>query len=261
MKAIIILEDPSQRRPLLARDTPHALLRIRGDVPLLELQLGALAEAGVDEAVVVAGFGMDRIEAFVAHRHPRGIRTALVSNSLRTFADDLAACWTAREQMQGDFILLKGNTLFEPAVVRRLIAQASAPLTVAINQKDEYCSQDVKVSIRSGARLIAVSPALDPRIVDGESIGLMLFRKEGVSGFRAALETALREPDAVRDGYLSAVNELAQTIPVATLPITDLSWATIDSPEALANARATLASDPEAKRNDARGHRAQFSAA
>ncbi len=99
---------------------------------------------------------------------------------------------------------------------------------------------DMKVSVKDGSRLVAVGKTLDARIVDGESIGFMLFRRDGGTRFREILDRVIREPDAVKRWYLSAVNEMAQTLHVAALPITGLWWGELDSPADLAELREAL---------------------
>jgi choline kinase len=258
MRAIILSAGQGKRLQPLTDETPKCMLPVRDEESILEVQLRALAEAGVDEAVVIVGFGATQVEEFVATRCPAGIRVTTAYNPFFAVSDNLATCWLAQEWMQGEFIILNGDTLFEPAVARRLLAASEAPLTLAINQKDEYDSDDMKVSFHEGARLVAVGKTLDLRIVDGESIGLMLFREEGARTFRALLEEAVRRPDAVKQWYLSAVNEMAQTTHVATLPITGLWWGEVDCVEDLEFVRANLNDEKDDERDEARVHRSQL---
>ena len=256
MKAIILSAGQGKRLRPLTNDTPKCLLAVRGDQPVLELQLRALAECGVDEAVVFVGFGAERVEEFVSQRAPTGIRVTTVFNPFYAVSDNLATCWLARSYMQDEFIILNGDTLFEPTVLRRLLASPSAPLTLAINQKQSYDDDDMKVSLSDGRRLVGVGKTLDPRIVDGESIGLMLFRPEGAERFRDTLSAAIRRPDATALWYLSIVNEMAQESIVTSVAITGLWWGELDSPEDLAKLRAELNDEPK---DEARAHRAMFS--
>ncbi len=240
MKVLILSAGQGRRLRPLTDEMPKCLLRVRGAEPVLEVQLRALAEAGVEEAVVFTGFGARQVEEYLAARPPDGIRVTTIYNPFYAVSDNLATCWLAREQMRGEFMILNGDTLFEPSVARRLLAAADAPLTLAINEKTAYDDDDMKVSVKDGSRLVAVGKTLDAEIVDGESIGFMLFRKHGGEAFREILDRVIREPDAVKRWYLSAVNEMAQTLHVAALPITDLWWGELDSPADLAELREAL---------------------
>jgi choline kinase len=257
MKAIILSAGQGRRLRPLTEDTPKCLLPVRGSEPVLEVQLRALTEAGVEEAVVFTGFGASQVEDFVAARSPGEIRVTTIYNPFFAISDNLATCWLARDQMQDEFLILNGDTLFEPSVARRLLAADDSPLTLAINEKAEYDDDDMKVSLK-GSRLVAVGKTLDPRIVDGESIGLMLFRRQGGEGFREILDRVIREPDAVTRWYLSAVNEMAQTLRVTALPITGLWWGELDSPADLTQLRDALNDDVKLP---GRVHRALFARA
>jgi choline kinase len=100
----------------------------------------------------------------------------------------------------------------------------------------------MKVFVDAHGRLRAVGKTLDTAFVNGESIGLMLFRGEGPRIFRDALEAAIREPSALRAWYLSVVNRIAWRTRVETASITGLWWGEIDTPDDLERARAAFAS-------------------
>ncbi len=255
MKAIILSAGQGKRLRPYTDHVPKCLLCIRDNQPVLETQLRALAECGVEEAVVFVGFGADQVEDFVARSAPSGIRVQTVFNPFYAVADNLATCWLARDYMRDDFLMLNGDTLFEPAVVRRLLSAPSAPLTLAVNQKPSYDDDDMKVSLGSGGRLVGVGKTLDPRIVDAESIGLMLFRREGASHFCQVIDRAVRREGATRLWYLSVVDEMAQESPISTVAINGLWWGELDSPEDLASLRADLGNEPK---EEARVDRALF---
>ena len=179
MKALIFSAGQGKRLRPLTDAMPKCLLPVRREQSALEFQLRALAACGVDEAVVYVGFGAPKVEQLVASRCLAGMQVTTVFNPFYAVSDNLATCWLAQEHMQGDFLILNGDTLFEPAVLHRLLASPASPLTLVINEKDEYDDDDMKVSLSEGRRLVAVGKDLDPRIVDGESIGLMWFQGSG----------------------------------------------------------------------------------
>lgn len=138
--------------------------------------------------------------------------------------------------MTGDFLLLNGDTLFEPAVLERLLAAPPRPVRLAVDRKETYDADDMKVSLDADGRLRRVGKRLAPEIVGAESIGLMLFRGEGPALFREAIEQALRRPDALHAWYLSVIDELAEHGHVWTESIQGLKWAEIDAPADIARA-------------------------
>src|SRR3546814_7723278 len=88
----------------------------------------------------------------------------------------------ARAEMEGGFLLLNGDTLFEPEIARRLIAAPPAPVTLTIDRKPAYDSDDMKVVV-DGDRLREVGKTLPPERVNGESIGFSRFDAEGAQWF------------------------------------------------------------------------------
>ncbi len=234
MKAIILSAGQGKRLLPLTSEMPKCLLPI-GNKTLLEWQLDVLASCGVTQVTVVVGYGADKVEALVKqHSEPPMIETFL--NTEYATSDNLVSCWKVREKMADDFLLINGDTLFETAILERLLQMPKNEVTVTISHKKEFDADDMKVQL-DGTRLRQVSKALAPGEVDAESIGMILFREPGGAWFRAAMEQALKEPAAKKHWYLSVINEMAQTKPVWTCSVTGLLWSEVDYPADLENAR------------------------
>jgi choline kinase len=239
MKAIILSAGRGTRLHPLTDDLPKCLLPVVGDRPLIQYQLEALADAGVEEAVVLVGFGANKVESFLRSAPVPGIRTRTIYNPFYASSDNLVTCWLAGVEMDEDFILMNGDTLFEPAVIETLLASPRAPITLAVNEKAEYDADDMKVSVRDGRSLHAVSKGLT-RVIDCESIGVMVFRDEGTKLFRSALDRAVKKQSHMQSYYLAVIDHLAKFANVEVAPITGLWWAEVDCPEDLEEVRTSL---------------------
>ena len=227
MKALILSAGQGRRLLPLTSEIPKCMLSIDGK-SLLEWQVDELERCGIDRVTVVVGYGADRVEGLLSARYrDRPIRT--LYNPFFGFADNLGSCWIARSEMDGDFLLLNGDTLFEAPVVRRLLASPERAVTVTTDRKPEYDADDMKVKLE-GERLLRVGKDIPLDQVDGESIGIILFRGEGPSLFRAGVEHALRFPEAIRRWYLSVIDEMARSMPVWSCSIEGLRWTEIDYP-------------------------------
>jgi len=145
--------------------------------------------------------------------------------------------------MDGDFVLINGDTLFEPALLQRLLDSQPAPVTLAMDRKSSYDADDMKLR-RAGDRLVAIGKDLPLDHVDGESIGMMLFRETGPGLFRDTLEQAMQDAAALRQWYLSVVGEMARQGVVCTRSIHGLDWAEVDYPLDLLRAQRMLARWP-----------------
>ncbi len=242
MKAIILSAGQGKRLLPLTETTPKCLLPVDGGRPALEIQLRTLAACGIQHATVMVGFGADKVEQFLARCPLPEIEVTSRFNPFFAISNNLATCWTAIPEMTEDFILLNGDTLFEPAVLERLLLAPSAAVSLAIDRKPSYDDDDMKVSIRRERTLAAVGKNLSPAVVHGESIGLMTFRATGVRVFRVALEKAMRDPTALQRWYLSVIDSMANSSMVEVASIEGLWWAEIDTPEDLADVRAYFSS-------------------
>jgi choline kinase len=240
MRAIILSAGRGRRLLPLTEEVPKCILPVLGDLTALEYQLYSLAASGVEQVTIMVGFGAEKVEKVLAERPIPGIEIKTFYNPFYDTTDNLTTVWLAQSEMTEDFLILNGDTLFEVDVARRLLAAPYAPLTVAINRKRGYDSDDMKVSLNGGRRLAAVSKTLAPEYIDGESIGFMYFRDRGIDAFREALNTAIREPGALKAWYLSVIDGLADSLRIETTAISDLWWAEIDSPEDLREVRAAL---------------------
>ncbi len=235
--AVLLGAGQGRRLSPLTDSRPKCLVEVAGR-PLLEWQLEALAHAGVAEATVVTGFGAAAVEAALTLMAPP-IPVTCRHNPFFAVADNIGSCWIARDLIGADTLLINGDTLVDPRIVARVLDRAKAPITVTIDRKQAYDSDDMKVRLR-GDRLLRIGKDLgDP--VDGESIGMLRFLDGGGARFAAALEHALQDPAALSRWYLSVVDGLARAGGVEVVSIAGLPWAEVDFPRDLAIAAARVA--------------------
>ncbi len=252
MKAIILSAGQGSRLLPLTETTPKCLLPV-GDKPLLVRQVEVLHTCGVDEIVVVTGFATTAVDHCLENIQTNALSLRTIFNPFFNVADNLASCWMARGEMQDEFLLLNGDTLFEAAVCERLLEAPAAAVSLATNHKGEYDSDDMKVRL-DGTRLVEVGKNLEPENVDGESIGMMRFQGDGPGKFVEVLEQIMRTPNCLSWWYLRAIGVLAERGIVETQPVDGLRWCEVDFPQDLetacelfdvpgATAQSTLASD------------------
>ena len=227
MKAIILSAGHGRRLLPMTANTPKCLLDIQGRT-VVEWQIDHLIENGINDITVVVGYGADQVEALLDERYgPKQVRT--LYNPFFDIADNLATAWMARGELTGDFVLLNGDTIFEPAVLRSLLDSPVKPITLARDHKPRYDSDDMKVCT-DGDRLVKIGKDLESDTVDGESIGMLLFREQGNRLFRDAIEQAMRTPAALQQWYLSVIDQLASSGHVWSHSIHGLQWGELDYP-------------------------------
>lgn len=240
-QAIILSAGRGGRLLPLTAELPKCLLPVDADRPVLELQLRMLAQCGIQRATVMVGFGAKKVERFLATHPIENLEVHTRYNPFFRTTNTLVTCWLAIPEMTKDFMLLNGDTLFEAEILRRMLTSHKGPVTLAIDQKAEYDKDDMKTVLDSGGRLQAVGKALSAPQIDGESIGLIVFRDKGIEAFRAALDAAIRDPANLRKWYHDVISTMAGSLVVETELIEGLWWTEIDTPKDLAKARSYFA--------------------
>lgn len=219
-------------------NTPKCALDVGGK-PALQWQLEQIAQCDVDEVVVMTGFRAPAVEAITNAATNVAVRTT--HNPFYAACDNLGTCWLARPEMTGPFVIINGDTLFEAAILQRLLASAADhEVTLAIDRKADYDDDDMKV-IEADGQLQRVGKTLDRADVTAESIGMMVFRGAGPATFSAQLDHLMRQESGLKRWYLSAIDELGQEGRVGICSIEGLSWCEIDDAADLAHAATVVA--------------------
>ena len=243
MKAIILSAGQGSRLLPLTQDRPKCLLQI-GPRTLLEWQGRPIPPCGIADIAGGIGFKAELMEAELARLARPGLRIRPIFNPFYKVADNLGSCWLAREEMDGDFLLVNGDTLFETALLRQVLASPPADITVTVDRKPAYDEDDMKVR-REGTRLVAIGKKLALDTVNAESIGMLLFRGKGPALFRAAVERTMRTPEGAAVWYLQVIHALAQSERIETALIEGLRWGEVDFPPDLDAVREMVAAWPD----------------
>lgn len=234
MKAIILSAGQGKRLLPLTLKTPKAALQV-GKYSLLEWQLREISKSTIDEVIVVTGFGARSIEKIASGRSSLKIRTSF--NPFYENCDNLGTCWIARAEMNEPFIIINGDTLFEAAILDKVLKYKCAfPITLTCDKKDFYDSDDMKIVEKNG-RIFRVGKKLPLNEVTGESIGLVKFDSTGAALFAKKIDEMIRHDDGLGKWYLSAIDAIAERGKVGSCPINGMSWCEIDNATDLAFAK------------------------
>lgn len=224
--AILLSAGQGSRMLPLTTERPKCLIDFSGR-SLLAWQIEMLARGGVKRIDVVTGFMTDMVDAeLAAIRDPRVTITTRF-NPFYKVADNLGSCWIAREAMEGDFLILNGDTLVSEEIVASVQEDRGWPIAVTVDVKQAYDSDDMKVW-RQGEQLQRIGKTLTAEESNAESIGFLAFRGEGAAMFREAVRAYMRTPEGVQHWYLKVIDTLAPTGKVGTVSIEGLGWAEVD---------------------------------
>lgn len=230
MKAIILGAGQGKRLLPLTSDRPKNTIDVAGRT-MLAWQVEQFIRCDVKRIHVITGFkaeAQDREIERLREKYP-DCDLDTIFNPFYKVSDNLVSCWMATDRMDSDFVLVNGDTLFHESVLRRLLSNRNAPVTLAIDKKDHYDEDDMKVHL-DGTQLLEIGKDLPTDRVNGESIGMLYFQGRGPEVFRKMLECVMGADGALDIWYLSAVGAIAQQHVVETQSIRGLEWCEVDFP-------------------------------
>jgi choline kinase len=227
MRAIILSAGQGKRLLPLTENKPKCLVEVNNRT-ILEWQLDTLLSAGIEDFTIITGFQSRKVEDLILNKY-KSYRIECVYNPFYSVSDNLASCWLAREKFYNEFLIINGDDIFETDLIKKLLLSKMAPVTVAVNIKEIYDKEDMKVIFnKKDSRLLRVGKDIECLDATGEAIGIHLFRKEGASLFKKKVENLMRDEKALKMWYLSAINGLVNDTDVFICDITGYKWAEVD---------------------------------
>ncbi len=245
--AIILSAGQGKRLLPLTEARPKCMLPVAGTT-ILEWQVQTLLAADINKLFIITGFKSNLVEECVNNRFGADRdRINIVYNPFYAVSDNLASCWMARHAMTGDFILVNGDTLFEPALLDTVLKSPEAPITLTIDYKDRYDNDDMRVELQD-SMVKAVGKTLPDEHTMAESIGLLYFRGAGPALFSQCLDRQMKQGDGLRLWFLSVVDDLAGQSLVRACSIAGRRWCEIDFKKDLDRAERVVSTEPVQKR-------------
>jgi choline kinase len=208
---------------------PKPLVQFRG-VPIIEHVIRGGQACGIDKFVIVVGYGSELIRDWFQNRRFDGISVTLVNNPDYHKSNGISAL-TARREMDGDFLLLMADHVFEPETAMAFVKQRLAPEEVILavdSGIDCVFDLDDATKVRRAGNFI-VDIGKDLVTYDALDTGMFLCTK----ALFASLEAVKRNGDcSLSDG----MRRLARERKLRAWEIGDNRWHDLDTPEALAHA-------------------------
>ncbi len=192
MKAILLAAGEGSRLRPYTENLPKCMVKLAGR-PLLDWQIAGLARAGVHAVTVVGGYQVEKII------HPQ-IRKVINPRWQET--NMVASLFCAREEMQDDFLVVYGDIVVEPLVIRAVV-ECSADLAVAVDRQWYDLWQARFVDPVAEAETLKMNGDFRLR-----EIGRKLQRREDAEAQYIGL---FKVAGAARQRFLQAYDELCRT--------------------------------------------------
>lgn len=227
MKAIILAAGKGTR--LNGVDLkPKCLFEVGGRT-LLDRQVSALAEADINEVVLVLGFEAERIRR---HCPPT---TSFVINSRFEETSSLYSLWLAREHLLNGFIVLNCDVLFHPQLLTKLISSPFDDALLVDVANRQLGEEEMKVKISDGL-VVDIRKDMDPAEADGENVGVVKFSPAGAKRLVDEMDSLISRGHE-RDWAPRAFRAFATRFPLHAISTDNYPWIEIDFPEDYRKAR------------------------
>lgn len=240
MRALIVAAGQGVRLRGVAKSKPLALVL---GVPLIERVIASAAMAGVSEVVVVTGYEGARLTHELADISDRlSVPVACVPNPDWLGANGVSVL-SARDRLAGEpFVLLMADHLFEPTILRDLIAGGGDrdTVTLAVDRRLQNPLVDLedvtRVRTGAGGAIVRIGKLIDD--YDAFDTGLFLAGP-------ALLRTLAEDVAAGGAGSISAgMQRLADAGLATTFDIGDRFWLDVDDAAAHGHAERLEAERP-----------------
>ena len=152
---------------------PKTLIPIGDEEPLLHYILGGLKKAGVDDLMIVTGFGADQIQSFVADRWTD--KVTYVFNARWASWGNFHSVRLALDQSPGyDLLVANSDVVVNPDVYKRTI-ETPGDLVLAVQRRPNLDMEDMRVEL-NGDKIRQVSKQVNKARSHGEYAGVSLIR-------------------------------------------------------------------------------------
>jgi 2-aminoethylphosphonate-pyruvate transaminase len=223
--AVILASAQGARLRGLTGGTPKGFLRLGGR-PIAHWSVQKMFAAGIEQVVIVTGYGADAYE--VMCETWTGVLT--VTNPVHADSGSMYSLYCAREMVEGPFLLAESDVIYE---TRALEALLEDPAENAVLVAEPSSSGDDRyVEVHEG-KAKRIGPA-----EGGEEAQFTGLSKISPPMFAAMLKYAdsfFRERFYYLD-YEECISRIAGEVAVHACKADDLLWAKVDCDERLARA-------------------------
>ncbi|MBO6144495.1 MAG: phosphocholine cytidylyltransferase family protein [Prevotella sp.] len=168
MIGVILAAGMAKRLRPLTDTKPKCLLQV-GERTLLQRTVDAMVQGGISELVVVTGYRGSMLREFLQQHYPQ-LTIHFIDNVDYEHNNNIFSLWMTRPYTEGrDFLLMDSDILFDPAIVRRMLAEPGTAL--ALN-RHELGEEEIKVIVNGDGQVVELSKTCSISDAIGESVGI-----------------------------------------------------------------------------------------
>ena len=170
MKAVILAAGLGSRLLPRTHNIPKCLLKIRGH-SILEYQISALHQNGVNDIAVVVGHCAEKIRTYL--KPP----VTFIENKDYATTNSSYSLYLARDFIKNGFIYLNSDLLFHPGMLQTLL-QSPHKDSIIIDRAFSTTKDMFKVEMH-GERIFCLDKNLDHNLAAAEAVGPAKFSPRG----------------------------------------------------------------------------------
>lgn len=215
---------------------PKTLLRVDGELTILDIILSNMAKSRITDVALVVGYAADEIESRKHDLEARhGIDLTLIHND-RIDRNNAYSLWLARDVYLSDTLLVNGDTVHPVDVEQAMLGAPGPGLRLALDVTKTLTDEAMKVTCGAGGNAARITKMMPVGAAHGEYIGASLITAPVGGALADALRaTWQRDPDLYyEDGYQALIDD---GIAVGVTPLPDLEWVEVDDAADLTRAR------------------------
>jgi choline kinase len=174
LKALIIAAGRGERFRPFTDENPKPLIPLLGR-PLIERIILAVREAGIRDLVIVTGYLGEKLRAFLGDGSKYGVRIEYAENR-RWHLGNGVSVYAARDRIEGNFILLMSDHVFNPEILcelrRHEIDKDECVLCVDTQMRYVFDIEDATKVLVDGDRILRIGK--DLKEYNGVDMGIFL---------------------------------------------------------------------------------------
>ncbi|MBW3595522.1 MAG: NTP transferase domain-containing protein [Actinobacteria bacterium] len=221
---------------------PKTLMPLGDDEPLLHYILRGLKKAGIEDLLVVTGFGADAVQGYVTEQWSDD--ATFVFNARWASWGNFHSVRMALDQSPGtDVLVVNSDVVVNPDVYKRT-AEAAGDLALAVQRRPKLEAEDMRVEL-DGDRVKQISKQVKPARSHGEYTGVSLLRPAAATRY---LDTATNwEWAATTDRYYEDVyNAILGDVDVRAAFVRGDEYAEVDTPDDVPAANSVIDTNRDA---------------
>lgn len=230
MKAIILAAGKGNRLYPLTKEIPKALQKLNGET-ILGHQIQNLRGCGINEIVIVTGFQANKIKEL------GGPNILYIHNPIYETTNNLVSLWFARNEMDGDFIFLNGDVVFDRRILEELLRMHQD--ICFVTEQKTCIAEDMKVKVKD-AMVVEINKSMDSSEAYGEFIGIAKFSQESSRALAEALAEIVKEGDLTLWFESAAQRLIDKGYNLYKCDTNGKPWIEIDFPEDLEMAQSQI---------------------